>query len=161
MNHRHASATAEILRLFKGPKELHGPAAAKVAEPTALAYDVALHRMTARGLKAADLDGISRVIGATAGAAADVRRAIVPDSTWKRRKGKTLSPTESDQTARLARVTALALDTWHGNLDAVREFLATPHPELDGERPVHAMQTDSGARLVEDILNRLKHGLPA
>ena len=144
MSHRQNSATAEILRLFRGPKELGAPAAARIAEPTALAYDVALHRMTARGLKAADLDGISRVIGATAGAAADVRRAVVPDSTWKRRKGKTLSPTESDQTARLARVTALALDTWRGNLDAVREFLAAPHPELDGERPVHAMQTDSG-----------------
>ena len=105
--------------------------------------------------------GISRIIGATAGAAADVRRAIVPESTWKRRKGKALSHTESDQTARLARVTAFALDTWNGNLDAVREFLAAPHPELDNESPVHAMQTDSGARLVEDILKRLRHGLPA
>jgi putative toxin-antitoxin system antitoxin component (TIGR02293 family) len=161
MSHRLNSATAEILRLFKGPKELHAPPAGKVGERALLAYDVALHRMVARGLKASDLEGISRIIGATAGTAAEVRRAIVPDSTWKRRKGKTLSPSESDQTARLARVTALALDTWRGNLDAVREFLATPHPELDGERPVHAMQTDSGARLVEDILNRLRHGLPA
>ncbi len=161
MNHRQNAAASDILRLFKGPKELHAAATNRVAEPSTLAYDAALHRMVARGLKASDLDGISRVIGATAGSAADVRRAIVPDSTWKRRKGKTLSHTESDQTARLARVTALALDTWRGNLEAVREFLATPHPELDGERPVHAMQTDSGARLVEDILNRLRHGLPA
>jgi putative toxin-antitoxin system antitoxin component (TIGR02293 family) len=161
MDRRQNNATAEILRLFKGPKELHATAPGKVAERQTLAYDAALHRMVTRGLKASDLDGLSRIIGATAGAAADVRRAIVPDSTWKRRKGKTLSHTESDQTARLARVTALALDTWHGNLDAVREFLATPHPELDAERPVHAMQTDSGARLVEDILNRLRHGLPA
>jgi putative toxin-antitoxin system antitoxin component (TIGR02293 family) len=161
MDHRQNAASTEILRLFKGPKELLSTASGKVAERTTLAYDTALHRMVARGLKASDLDGISRIIGATAGAAADVRRAIVPDSTWKRRKGKTLSAIESDQTARLARVTAFALETWHGNLEAVREFLATPHPELDNERPVHAMQTDSGARLVEDILNRLRHGLPA
>jgi putative toxin-antitoxin system antitoxin component (TIGR02293 family) len=161
MNQRQNTAAAEILRLFKGPKELHAATPNKGAEQAMVAYDTALHRMVARGLKASDLDGISRIIGATAGAAADVRRAIVPDSTWKRRKGKTLSPTESDQTARLTRVTAFALDTWRGNLDAVREFLATPHPELDNERPVHAMQTDSGARLVEDILNRLRHGLPA
>ena len=157
MSHRQ-TATADILRLFKGPKDLH--TTGKIAEPTMLAYDVALHRMVERGLKAADLDGISRVIGATAGAAADVRRAVVPDSTWKRRKGKSLSPAESDQTARLARTTALALDTWHGDLDAVREFFAAPHPELAGERPVDAMRTDSGARLVEEILNRLRHGLP-
>ena len=158
MSHRQSVAATELLRLFKGPREIRMPS--RIAEPRALAYDVALHRMVERGLKASDLDGISRVIGATAAAAADVRRAVVPDSTWKRRKGKTLSSTESDQTARLARTTAMALDTWHGKLDAVREFLATPHPELDGERPVDAMRTDSGARLVEDILTRLTHGLP-
>src|ERR1019366_4393073 len=159
MSHRQNAATAEILRLFKGPDELRS--SGRVGDPQPRAYDVALHRMVERGLKAADLDGISRVIGATPGAAADVRRAVVPDSTWKRRKGNALSPSESDQTARLARVTALALDTWRGELAAVREFLAAPHPELDGERPVHALRTDSGARLVEDILNRLRHGLPA
>jgi putative toxin-antitoxin system antitoxin component (TIGR02293 family) len=160
MSQRQNAATTELLRLFKGPKELHAPGSGRVAERPMLAYDVALHRMVERGLKAADLDGISRVIGATAGAAAEVRRAVVPDSTWKRRKGKTLSPTESDQTARLARVTAFALDVWDDDLDSVREFFALPHPELGGERPIDAMLTDSGARLVEDILNRLKYGLP-
>src|ERR1017187_5273472 len=119
----HENAATDILRLFKGPRNLRAPG--RVSERQMHAYDLTLHRMVARGLKAADLDGISRVIGATPGAAADVRRAVVPDSTWKRRKGKALSPSESDQTARLARVTALALDTWRGNLDAVREFLAT------------------------------------
>jgi putative toxin-antitoxin system antitoxin component (TIGR02293 family) len=160
MSHRQNAATTELLRLFKGPKESHASGSGKVPERAMLAYDAALHRMVERGLKASDLDGISRMIGATAGAAADVRRAVVPDSTWKRRKGKTLSPAESDQTARLARTTAHALDTWHGDLAAVREFFATPHPELGGERPVDVMRTESGARLVEDILNRLKHGLP-
>ena len=160
MDHRQNSAAAEILRLFKGPSELHPVAAGKIAERPMLAYDAVLHRMVAHGLKAADLDGISRVIGSTAGAAAEVRRAVVPDSTWKRRKGKSLSPTESDQTARLARVTAFALDVWDGDLDSVREFFALQHPELGGERPIDAMLTDSGARLVENILNRLKYGLP-
>lgn len=154
----HENAAADILRLFKGPRNLRAPG--RVSERQMHAYDVALHRMVVRGLRAADLDGVSRVIGATAGAAADVRRAVVPDSTWKRRRGRTLSATESDQTARLARAAALALDTWHEDLGAVREFFATPHPELGGERPVDAVRTDSGARLVEDILLRLRHGLP-
>lgn len=154
----HENASSDILRLFKGPRNLRAPG--RVSERQMHAYDLTLHRMVGHGLKASDLDGISRVIGATAGAAADVRRAVVPDSTWKRRRGRTLSPTESDQTARLARATALALDTWHDDLDAVREFFGTPHPELGGERPVDALRTDSGARLVEEILNRLRHGLP-
>lgn len=153
-----AHATADLLRLFKGPRQLR--AGHRVAEPSAVAYDIALHKMVEHGLKAADLDGISRIIGATPAAATEVRRAIVPDSTWKRRKGKALSPTESDLTARLARVTALALDTWHGNLSGVRDFFAARHPELGGERPIDAMRTESGARLVERILHSLMHGLP-
>jgi putative toxin-antitoxin system antitoxin component (TIGR02293 family) len=153
-----ASAATELLRLFKGPRALR--AGGRVGETSAVAYDVALHDMVERGLKAADLDGVSRVIGATPGAAAEVRRAIVPDSTWKRRKGKALSPTESDQTARLARITAFALDTWDGDLESVRQFFARPHPELGGQRPIDSVRTDSGTRRVEDILTRLRYGLP-
>jgi len=156
---QHRTAAAELLRLFKGPREVR--VGARVAENSAVAYDVALHQMVEHGLKATDLDGVSRVIGATPRAAAEVRRAIVPDSTWKRRKGKVLSPAESDQTARLARVTAFALDTWDGDLESVRQFFARPHPELRGERPIDAMRTESGARLVEDVLTRLRYGLPA
>lgn len=159
MSPRTSTAATELLRLFKGPRELR--TGGRVAENSAVAYDMALHRMVEHGLKAADLDGISRVIGATPGAAAEVRRSVVPDSTWKRRKGKPLSPVESDQTARLARVAAIALDAWDGDLDSVREFFTNPHAELGGQRPVIAIRTDSGARLVEDILVRLMYGLPA
>jgi len=158
MSPRARDPAADIVRLFNGPKEFRGPG--KIAERAAPPYDVALHRMVERGLKASDLEGIAHVIGATPGAANDVRRAVVPDSTWKRRKGKTLSPAESDQTARLARITALALDVWHGDLDSVREFLGAPHPELDGVRPVEALRTDAGTRLVEALLDKLRHGLP-
>ena len=162
MSHRQNAATTELLRLFKGPKELHASRSGKVAERLPRAYDVALHRMVERGLKASDLDtAFPCVIGATAGAAGGQAPRGGPRLHLETlRKGRGALPTESDQTARLARTTALALDTWHGDLGAVREFFATPHPELGGDRPVDAMRTDSGARLVEDILNRLKHGLP-
>ena len=100
------------------------------------------------------------MIGATAEAVTSVRRSVVPDSTWKRRKGKTLTPQESDQTARLARLTARALDVWHDDLTSVRAFLDAPHPELDGTRPVDALGTDAGAKLVEELLDRLLHGTP-
>jgi hypothetical protein len=54
MSHRQNAATTELLRLFKGPKELHASGSGKVAERLPLAYDVALHRMVERGLKASD-----------------------------------------------------------------------------------------------------------
>ena len=136
------------------------PRAAAAALRVKEASPIALHHAVARGLRASLLSDVAALVGATRDEAAAVRRSVLPDSTWKRRKGKTLSPVESDRTARLARVTALALETWHGNLAAVREFLHAPHPELDGERPLDALTTDVGARLVEDVLIRLRHGLP-
>jgi uncharacterized protein (DUF2384 family) len=73
---------------------------------------LALHHAIGKGLRASEFEGVGNVIGATRDAAAADRRSVVPDSTWKRRKGKgkSLSPSESDQTARLARITAFALD---------------------------------------------------
>jgi len=67
MSRHAASAATELLRLFKGPRALR--TGGRVAKTSAVAYDIALHEMVERGLKATDLDGVSRVIGATPGAA--------------------------------------------------------------------------------------------
>lgn len=86
---------------------------------------------------------------------------IVPEGSWKRRRaGARLSPTESERTTRLASVVALAEDVW-GDLDDARSFLTTPHPELGGEKPVEAAIEEFGARQVEQILEGIRHGIPA
>jgi uncharacterized protein (DUF2384 family) len=40
-----------------------------------------------------------------------------------------------------------------------REFMTTPHPQLDGRSPVEAARNDPGARRTEQILNALEYGL--
>ncbi len=40
-----------------------------------------------------------------------------------------------------------------------REFMTTPHPELEGRSPIDAAKTDLGARRAEQILNALEYGL--
>ena len=40
-----------------------------------------------------------------------------------------------------------------------REFMTTPHPELDGYTPLDAAKTDWGARRTEQLLNALEYGL--
>jgi putative toxin-antitoxin system antitoxin component (TIGR02293 family) len=92
------------------------------------------------------------------------RYRIVPKATLARRQrtpGQRLSPEESDRVARLARLWAFALDVW-GSEAAARRFFAEPHPLL-GERVPRdvAIQTEVGARAVEDILGKLKFGSAA
>ena len=83
---------------------------------------------------------------------------IVPDATYKRRRHH-LKPEESERTERLARAIATAEYVWDDREDA-RRFLMTPHPALDGRRPIDAAATELGAREVEELLWQIYHGLP-
>jgi len=83
---------------------------------------------------------------------------LVPPATFKRRKGA-LNTQESERIERLARVYATALDIW-GNEDDARQFLFTPHTLLNQKKPVDMAFTELGARQVEQILEKLRYGLP-
>lgn len=84
-------------------------------------------------------------------------RGIVPKTTLDRR-GDQLSPQESERTERIARLSVHARRALGTDTEA-RDFMTTPHPELDGRTPVEAARTDLGARRTEQILNALEYGL--
>jgi putative toxin-antitoxin system antitoxin component (TIGR02293 family) len=86
---------------------------------------------------------------------------VVPEGSYKRRvKVGHLTPGESERVARLASVIALAEDVW-GDADDARQFLITPHPELEDRPPLEVAVEEFGARHVEQILEGIRHGLPA
>jgi putative toxin-antitoxin system antitoxin component (TIGR02293 family) len=90
-----------------------------------------------------------------------MRNRIVPKATLMRRQrapGRRLSSEESGRVARLARLWAFALDVW-GSPEAARRFLSEPHPLLRNRVPRElAIETEIGAREVENLLGRLKYG---
>jgi putative toxin-antitoxin system antitoxin component (TIGR02293 family) len=90
-----------------------------------------------------------------------LRNRIVPKATLARRKAgaeRRLSPQESDRVARMASLWSLAMDVWKSEEEAQR-FLREPHPLLKGNIPSEvAVETEIGARTVEEILGRLKYG---
>ena len=83
---------------------------------------------------------------------------IVPEATYKRRTR--LTAAESERTERLARVIASAEIVWDDRA-AAKQWLLTPHPELNGKRPLDAALSELGARQVEDLLDRIYYGIPA
>lgn len=115
----------------------------------------------AKGLSALAVD---RVCGMIAPAEPALRYKVVSRATLARRQASAtsrLSREESDRVARLARLWTFATDVW-GSEQEARRFLAEPHPLLGGRVPRDvAIETEIGARAVEDLLGRLKYGSAA
>lgn len=88
------------------------------------------------------------------------RKLGIPLRTLTRRLSQRsrLSAAESDRTVRLARVYANAVELI-GDKEKAVEWLRTPNRALGGERPLDQLDTDVGAREVEDILGRIAYGV--
>jgi putative toxin-antitoxin system antitoxin component (TIGR02293 family) len=69
-----------------------------------------------------------------------------------------LTAAESDRTVRLAQVFANAAETL-GSEEKATQWLKTPNRALEGERPLDQLDTDPGAREVEDVLGRISYGV--
>ena len=84
----------------------------------------------------------------------------IPRRTLTRRLShrSRLTAAESDRTVRLARVYAHAVEMIGDDEKAV-EWLRTPNRALGGRRPLDQLDTDLGARTVEDILGRIAYGV--
>ena len=89
--------------------------------------------------------------------ASSLEWGVVPKTTLERRETQ-LSPQESERTERVARLFVHARRALGTEVEA-REFMTTPHPQLDERSPVDAARTDLGARRTEQILNALEYGL--
>ncbi len=88
------------------------------------------------------------------------RKLGIPQRTLTRRLShrSRLTAAESDRTVRLARVYASAVEMI-GDEEKASEWLRTPNRALGGERPFDQLDTDLGAREVEDVLGRIAYGV--
>jgi putative toxin-antitoxin system antitoxin component (TIGR02293 family) len=76
----------------------------------------------------------------------------------RRRQTRKLDAVESDRLYRVARVAAQAVAVF-GAEDKATTWLQRPNRALNGELPIRLLDTDVGARQVEDILGRIEHGI--
>lgn len=76
----------------------------------------------------------------------------------KRARASRLSVRESDRLARLARLVGRAEESLGGEEKANR-WLVRPSRALGGYWPIALLDTDAGARAVEQVLGRIEHGV--
>ena len=92
----------------------------------------------------------------------ELHELVIRRRTLAHRKnsGGPLSSEQSDRLARVVRVVASAEEAI-GDGDKAGRWLRKPNRALQGRRPLDLLANDVGARLVEQELGRIEHGLGA
>ncbi len=82
---------------------------------------------------------------------------LSPRSLQRRRRTGRLARYESDRLYRLARIVAIATE-YLGDRERATRWLKQPNRVLGGIAPVKAIDTELGARQVENVLGRIAYG---
>lgn len=138
--------TTQITRLLGGPKVV-----GEMLSPFEIARAVRV------GLPWAAFEAMEAALSIPARQLAAMLH--IPPRTLSRRKDAgRLEAMESDRLCRLARVVAHAVDVFESQ-ERARDWLETENRALGGQRPLELLDTDAGAREVDDVLGRIEHGI--
>jgi putative toxin-antitoxin system antitoxin component (TIGR02293 family) len=87
---------------------------------------------------------------------------VVPKRTLARRHAAhdLLTIEETDKLLRLKRIAILAQRVF-GDADKAHRWLRKPKRELKGETPLAFLASETSARVVEEMLHRIEHGIYA
>jgi len=110
-----------------------------------------------RGLPYRSLESVRERLRLSVREAASVLH-MPPRTLARRRQTRKLDGDESDRLYRIARVAAQAFAVF-GAEDKAATWLRRPNRALNGELPIDLLDTDVGARQIEDILGRIEHGV--
>ncbi len=93
--------------------------------------------------------------------ATELDQIVLPRKTLaNRRKLGTLTAEQSDRLMRVARQLDAAEEAF-GSREKAADWLRRPTSALENERPLDLLDTDEGARQVENLLGRISHGIAA
>lgn len=92
----------------------------------------------------------------------ELHRLVIKPRTLQHRlkDDKPLSPEESDKAVRVARVWDEACEVF-GSMEKAGRWLRRPTRQLGGETPMDLLDTEIGARQVENALGEIAHGMAA
>src|SRR5438034_11225689 len=121
-----------------------------------LSSDRDLRDAIREGFPPAVVEGLMQASGLTLKELAEALD-LSPRSLQRRRRTGRLARFESDRLYRLARIIALARESL-GEDEIATRWLKRPNRALGGVAPVAAIDTEPGARQVENVLGRIAYG---
>jgi putative toxin-antitoxin system antitoxin component (TIGR02293 family) len=92
----------------------------------------------------------------------ELSQLVVPKRTLARRraKGELLTVEETDKALRLKRIATIAEKVF-GDPAKAQRWLRKPKRSLDSDTPLAYLASETGARIVEEMLGRIEHGIYA
>jgi|SRR5207302_10334977 len=130
---------------------------ASVFKSSTVPTSMELRQRIKRGLPYRSLESVRERLRLSVPEAASVLH-MPPRTLARRRQTRRLDGHESDRLYRIARVAAQAFAVFSTEEKAAT-WLRRPNRALNGELPIHLLDTDVGARQIEDILGRIEHGV--
>jgi len=90
----------------------------------------------------------------------EIDAAIIPLRTLQHRRSRRekLTLDESDRVLRVIRVLSLA-ESVYGSRERALAWLRRPHPRIGGRAPLSLLNTDTGSRIVEELLVQIDEGM--
>lgn len=90
----------------------------------------------------------------------EIYRFVAPRRTLARRveKGEPLTLAENDSAQRILRISELA-DKVFGEHEKAQRWLRKANRSLNGVVPIDLLESETGARLVEEAILRIDHGI--
>jgi putative toxin-antitoxin system antitoxin component (TIGR02293 family) len=144
---RHATATRQLVTRLGGPRAFRGRIQniEQLRRQVRTGFPFAVLAALSDAYEI-DLTTLALVVG-------------IPERTLARRKqDRRLRADESDRVFRVARIAALAEEAL-GSRAKAAHWLQRPNRALGRATPLANLDTDLGARQVEDVLGRIAHGV--
>ena len=90
----------------------------------------------------------------------EIDAVIIPQRTLQHRRSRRekLTVDESDRVLRAIRVLSLA-QAIYGSRERALAWLRKPNPRLDDRVPLSLLKTDTGSRMVEELLVQIDEGM--
>jgi putative toxin-antitoxin system antitoxin component (TIGR02293 family) len=90
----------------------------------------------------------------------EIDAIVIPLRTLQHRRSRRekLTIEESDRVLRVIRALALA-ESVYGSRERALGWLRKPHPRFEGRTPLSLLRTDTGSRIIEELLIQIDEGM--
>jgi putative toxin-antitoxin system antitoxin component (TIGR02293 family) len=90
----------------------------------------------------------------------EIDQTVIPSRTLQHRRSRRekLTLEESDRVLRIVRILSSA-EAVYGNRERALAWLRKPHPRLEERSPLSLVKTDTGSRIVEELLIQVDEGM--
>lgn len=164
----HNQPTAKQTDLSSRPAAMKPSAQARTGTPAApstsfvRAFEHLIGNDTVRTVRhGLEISAVEAFVRSGAISYGEIYEIVMPRKTLSNRRSVgTLTADQSDKLVRVGRIISKA-ETTFGSAEKAAQWLRRPTQPLNGEQPLQMLDTEAGARVVEELLLKIDHGIAA